>query len=137
MALFTTRDRIAFACIAVLILAGWTARIALHLTQKPDELRVIKNAVKVPEALESEESFPVVRIDINSAEKEELEILPMVGPVKAAAIVAYRLKNGPFKRTSDIMNVSGLGPATYEKIKDYISVGPEETSGEHEQQYDK
>lgn len=63
------------------------------------------------------------RIDLNSATAEELCLLPGIGPVRAEAIVAYREENGPFRQTADIMNVRGIGQATFDKLKDYITAG--------------
>jgi len=62
------------------------------------------------------------KIDINRAEPWLLEALPGIGEVLAQRIVDYRSENGPFKRIEDLLKVSGIGPATFEKIKDYITV---------------
>ena len=64
------------------------------------------------------------RVNINTATVDELETLPGIGATTAQAIVDYRLQNGPFQVIQDIQNVSGIGPATYAGIKDYINVGP-------------
>jgi competence protein ComEA len=45
-----------------------------------------------------------------------------IGAVKANAVIAYRQQNGPFKSIEEIMNVKGIKKATFEKIKDSISV---------------
>jgi len=63
------------------------------------------------------------RIDINSASLELLDTLPGIGEVKAKAIVDYRERKGPFETTDELMNVEGIGPATYEKLRDLITVG--------------
>lgn len=62
-------------------------------------------------------------IDINTADDAALETLPGIGPTKATAVVAYRTEHGPFARTQDIENVSGIGPATYANIASLITVG--------------
>ncbi|MCD8119304.1 MAG: helix-hairpin-helix domain-containing protein [Lachnospiraceae bacterium] len=59
-------------------------------------------------------------ISINTATKEELTALPGIGDTKAAAIITYRETNGPFTAIDEIMNVTGIGESTYEKLKDYI-----------------
>jgi competence protein ComEA len=64
------------------------------------------------------------RININTATVEELNTLPGIGTTIAQNIFNYRLKNGPFQFIQDIQNVSGVGPATYDEIKDLIMVGP-------------
>lgn len=62
-------------------------------------------------------------IDINTAAAFELEALPGIGPTTAQKIVEYRETNGPFLSIEDIINVPGIGPATYKEIKDLITVG--------------
>lgn len=62
-------------------------------------------------------------ININTASSFELDTLPGIGPTTAGKIIDYREKNGPFTSTESIVNVSGIGPATYERIKDLITVG--------------
>lgn len=63
-------------------------------------------------------------VNINTASAGELDALPGIGPTTAQKIIEYREQNGPFVNTEDIINVSGIGPGTYERIKDLISVGP-------------
>jgi len=63
-------------------------------------------------------------VNINTAGLEELESLPGIGPSIAQRIIDYREANGPFSKTADIVNVSGIGPATFEQIKDRITVVP-------------
>jgi len=70
---------------------------------------------------EGEEQSPQ-KIDINRAEPWLLEALPGIGEVTAQAIMDYRSENGPFKRIEDLLKVSGIGEATFEKIKDLITV---------------
>ena len=70
---------------------------------------------------EGEEQAPQ-KIDINRAEPWLLEALPGIGEALAQRIVDYRSENGPFKRIEDLLKVSGIGEATFEKIRDYITV---------------
>jgi competence protein ComEA len=51
-------------------------------------------------------------VNVNVASQSELESLPGIGPSKAAAIVAFRNKNGAFKSCDDLDLVNGIGPAT-------------------------
>lgn len=64
-------------------------------------------------------------ININTASIEELDQLPGIGETTAIRIIDYRTVNGPFATIEDIINVSGIGTATYEDIKDLITVGDE------------
>ena len=48
--------------------------------------------------------------------------LKRLGESKADAIITYRTNNGEFKTIEDIKNVSGIGEALFDKIKDFITV---------------
>ncbi|MBE9537139.1 MAG: helix-hairpin-helix domain-containing protein [Proteobacteria bacterium] len=60
------------------------------------------------------------KLNINTASKQELILLPEIGEVRAAAIVAFRSKSGSFKALDDLTLVSGIGEKTRESIKPYI-----------------
>ena len=62
-------------------------------------------------------------ININTATAVELEELPGVGPATAAKIVDDRETNGPFTTPEDLMRVPGIGPKTFEAMKDLVTVG--------------
>ena len=61
-------------------------------------------------------------VNINSADATQLSLLPRVGPKAAERIIAYRTEHGPFKKTSDLMQVKGIGAKTYERLASYITV---------------
>ena len=61
-------------------------------------------------------------ININTANKEEFLLLNGIGEGKADAIISYRDENGYFNSIDEIKNVSGIGEALFEKIKDNITV---------------
>ena len=67
-------------------------------------------------------SQPSVKVNLNTATKEELMTLTGVGQSRAEDIIRYREKNGGFARIEDIMKVSGIKEASFEKIKDQITV---------------
>ncbi len=62
-------------------------------------------------------------VNINTASADELDKLPGIGQTTAQRIIAYRTDNGPFAAIEDIVNVAGIGTATYDEIKDLITVG--------------
>jgi competence protein ComEA len=62
------------------------------------------------------------KVNINTATAKELNTLPGIGPVKAQSIIDYRTTNGPFRSIEDLKNVSGIGDATFEKLKEKITV---------------
>jgi competence protein ComEA len=61
-------------------------------------------------------------INVNTATATELEELPGVGEVIAQAIVDYRTENGPFTTVEQLIDVSGIGDATLENIRDLVTV---------------
>lgn len=75
-----------------------------------------------PPDSENSENTDLEVVNINTATLEELDTLPGIGPTTAQKIIDYREENGPFSIIEDIMNVSGIGPATFEDLKDLISV---------------
>ena len=130
MALFTRRDRIAIAVIALLILLGWGVRFGMKAGNAPDDFRVIRNAVEVPALLNAPDTLSAydhgllkeLTVDINKADKSEFESLPSIGQSRAAAIIAYRKEHGPFRKPEDIMNVPGIGPGIFRSIKNHITI---------------
>lgn len=62
-----------------------------------------------------------IKININTANLEELTVLDGIGPVTAEKIIEYR-KSKPFEKLEDIMNVSGIGEKKFEAIKNHITV---------------
>lgn len=62
------------------------------------------------------------KISLNKADANEFEQLPGIGPSKADAIVAYRDENGSFKSVEELMNVSGIGPKSFEQLKELVTV---------------
>lgn len=67
-------------------------------------------------------SEAAAQVNINTADQTQLETLPGIGPSKAAAIIEYREKNGPFQKPEDLKNVSGIGDQTFAKIENSITL---------------
>jgi competence protein ComEA len=62
-------------------------------------------------------------IDLNSADQQELSQVPGVGPKLAEAIVDHRRLHGAFKSVDELKAVRGVGPVTFEKIRNQFRVG--------------
>lgn len=70
---------------------------------------------------ETKDSQGVSLVNINTATKEELMGLPGIGERKADSIIEYR-KSKSFSSPEDIMNISGIKEAAFNKIKDKICI---------------
>lgn len=62
------------------------------------------------------------KVNINTADVKQLQRLSGIGQTRAEAIVAYRDENGAFAKAEDIMKVSGIKNALFEKMRDDITV---------------
>ena len=62
------------------------------------------------------------RININLASLDELQTLPSIGPTRAQNIINHRESVGSFNTIEEVLNVSGIGPAIFESIRDSIAV---------------
>jgi competence protein ComEA len=62
------------------------------------------------------------RVDVNRADEALLQTLPGVGPALARRIVEAR-SEAPFRTVDELLQVSGIGPATLEKLRDRVRLG--------------
>lgn len=70
----------------------------------------------------AEDTVEDEKININTANIKELDLLDGIGEGLANRIIDYRTKNGEFEVIEDIMRVSGIGKKKFEAIKDKICV---------------
>lgn len=61
------------------------------------------------------------RLNPNTASAKELELLPGIGPKRAAAIVKHREEHGPFRSAQDLAAIKGLSPALAERLAPLLS----------------
>lgn len=61
-------------------------------------------------------------VNINTATLAQLDTLPGVGPPTAQKIIDYRTAHGNFKTIDEIINVKGIGPKTFEKMKSRLTI---------------
>lgn len=88
-----------------------------------DSLQPTAEAGMASSAATVTKTAPVTKVvNINTANESQLTTLTGIGPVKARAILDYRLQIGAFSSLEQLMDVSGIGPATFEKIKNDITL---------------
>ncbi|MGX7199286.1 helix-hairpin-helix domain-containing protein [Enterococcus nangangensis] len=61
-------------------------------------------------------------VNLNTADTTVLQTLPGIGAVKAQAIIQYRQEHGLFKNVEDLLQVAGIGEATFTNVKDLITI---------------
>jgi competence protein ComEA len=114
----------------VIALAGGFTKEAdeakLNLAAKVhDEMMIYvpaRGETNAPSAVSSLQADDSNKIYINTASEQEISQLPGIGKTKAQAIIAYREEHGPFQKAEDLLNVTGIGEKTLEKIKEHIVV---------------
>ena len=96
----------------------------IHIPGQSDaEVRWIQDETSLPTASAGlPEQGGSGKLNINTATVEELTSLPNIGPSRAAAIVDYREREGPFDSVDDLMNVGGIGEKITDSIRDLVAV---------------
>ena len=64
---------------------------------------------------------PSAPIDVNTANEQQLEVLPGIGPTLAAAIVQERDAHGPFRGIDDLTRVHGIGPGRLAQLRGFVA----------------
>lgn len=63
-------------------------------------------------------------LDLNRATEAELEALPGIGPSKVQSILAYRVSHQGFRSPDELLQVRGIGPKLYEKLRPLVTAVP-------------
>jgi len=105
-------------------------RVAFLLEILVFALLSLRGAARLPRALGAGEPpapvtppAPLV-VDLESDPSTRLELLPGIGPTRAAAIVSERDRGGPFGSADELQRVHGIGPVTVRRIQDAREVRP-------------
>ncbi|HEY9746126.1 MAG TPA: helix-hairpin-helix domain-containing protein [Oculatellaceae cyanobacterium] len=61
-------------------------------------------------------------LNINTASLQQLQLLPGIGPKMAERVLQYRKEHGVFRSPEEIMEVKGIGPKKFEKLRPYLRV---------------
>ena len=83
-------------------------------------IQVLAQGEEGPTAAEEKEDDG--RVDLNTADIQELMGIPGIGEAKAKSIIAYREQNGSFQSAEDVMKITGIKEGLYSRMKDYITV---------------
>lgn len=92
----------------------------LFLEQKEKQKKE-QEQKEITETIMSEDTKRLY-VNINTANVEELTLLPGIGEKLAENIILYRTENGSFQTIEEIKNVPKIGNSIFEKIKDYITI---------------
>jgi competence protein ComEA len=114
--------RLLFALIAVLFVG-----MVLNRAQQRNEQVEINLAGEMPaislSVAENSSSLSTLGVlDLNSATLEELDLLPGIGPAKAKAILAEKKRRGGFTGIDELLDVSGIGEKTLQRLRPYVRV---------------
>lgn len=63
-----------------------------------------------------------LKLNLNTAPADSLELLPGIGPKYAALIAEYRQNNGPFESVQELAKIPGIGPKTVNKLSQYLTL---------------
>lgn len=83
---------------------------------------------EVTDSSRGEASDDPLAIDLNTANRDELILLPGIGPVKAEAILAYRAEHGRFGTIEQLIEVKGIGPKTLQGLNGLVRAASDHTA---------
>ena len=73
-------------------------------------------------SVEAKKKPPVHPINLNTANSEQLQEVPGIGPATADKILKMRKSYGAFKGVDDLRAIKGIGPRRLEKMRKYLTV---------------
>jgi competence ComEA-like helix-hairpin-helix protein len=89
---------------------------------RPSGAAPAANELDEPPAKKSNHKQLSGKLNLNTANEDQLMLLPTVGPAKAERIVSWRKKNGGFKRIADLRRVKGFGYKTFKKLEPFLDI---------------
>jgi competence protein ComEA len=110
------RPQIAVSALVVIVLIGG----AFYASRVSERAPQVVYSASLEEV--EDEARDSLQVNINTADTEELDELPEVGPATAESIVEYRRVNGSFRTVDELEEIPGIGPATLEEIKPFATI---------------
>lgn len=86
------------------------------------QILVLRQGDVAPGAVASPSASHAALVNLNTADQVALESVPGLGPVKAAAILQLRAEIGSFGSIHQLLDVAGIGPATLESLRPYVTL---------------
>lgn len=111
----------------IIYLVGLYAFSLFEFSQEEFSMGIESNSAKIEEYWQYGEFDNYIAgftelISVNDSTQADLETLSGIGPATAEKIILYREENGDFSTVEDLLNVKGIGNVTLEKIKPYIVI---------------
>jgi len=115
-----SKERLAGFIVLATLLLG----IIAGLIDRDDKEIYVSNGGDTCTSRVESENDSYLRLDLNKASAGELMALPGIGEKRAQAVVAWRDAHGPFHCVDDLDDVRGIGPATLNRLRPFVCVGP-------------
>ncbi len=122
---FSKKERVILIFLCTAFIAGASIKIVKRRGQKNYysdlETNIVLSDSSFKNALQktysdSSDDLIELKININTAVKNELEKLPGIGPVIASRIIEYREKNNGFKNVAELKNIRGIGEKKFKQL---------------------
>jgi competence protein ComEA len=115
-ALARYRPQVAVSALVVILLTGG----ALYAARVSERVPQVVYSASLEEV--ENEAQGSLKVNINTADVDELDELPEVGPATAETIIEYRRTNGMFRSVEELEEIPGIGPETIEEIEPFATV---------------